>query len=764
MNKLKEFIWVFFAALACYTAFLALVFPTGLANLNSTFFSSVNDGIKNYFTFLHYLKFESGFVFKGMAYPYQDLITFTDNQPLLVLLLKLFGAPETISLTAALAIFNVLMLLALPLSVYFLYKIFQHYEVKPFPAFLFAFAIAMLAPQNERMFGHYGLAYGFFIPALWYLNLKFLQSFSRTYLYLSLAFVTFMSFLHMYYLAISLVFFGFTALGYFLMHLKQFKHTWKNTLQIVLMGVLPILLVKIFMWVMDTKTDRVEIPWGFLNYRATFRSIFFAAESPFDKLIPEAIKVGKYEWEGDAYLSFLGLFFAAFVVFVTVKNWVRTKTFTLNLIELPSFTLYIYTGVFALIFAAVFPFYMPPLDYFIQFLKPILQFRSPGRFAWIFYYVFTVFMLLYFYRKTIFSVKPLVKYLYVLPATLLMIEGFSLQASMFAAVNQHNEGKTFLNADWQKVMVEHKLDTSQYRALIALPFFTIGNEKAGFSGSENSVFSALSFTYNTGLPMVNYIMSRASVSEGLKITAIMSHPILPNYYFYQFEDEKPFLIMVTPNGLAPFEESFLAKANYLFTHNDIRFYSLNPAVFPSSFRYFNDSITKVPVYESHLKDVFATTPKLGFFKYEKYEGINMLFGEAVKENTLSGKQTLFEGKINSSDSIEISFWTRSQTAINRFANLLVTEKDPNGNTVYHCNSHLEPYPQIHSECRRVALTYKPKSSENSVLIEADGSAYKLASFLMFERPNHVYFPTTDEMIIWDNYPLEVDTMFTVIKP
>ncbi len=764
MNKLKEFIWVFFAALACYTAFLALVFPIGLANLNSTFFSSVNDGIKNYFTFLHYLKFESGFVFKGMAYPYQDLITFTDNQPLLVLLLKLFGAPETISLTAALTIFNVLMLLALPLSVYFLYKIFQHYEVKPFPAFLFAFAIAMLAPQNERMFGHYGLAYGFFIPALWYLNLKFLQGFSRTYVYLTLAFVTFMSFLHMYYLAISLVFFGFTALGYFLMHLKQFKDTWKNTLQILLMGVLPILLVKVFMWVMDTKTDRVEIPWGFLNYRATFRSIFFAAESPFDKLIPEAIKVGKYEWEGDAYLGFIGLFFAVFLVFVTIKNWVRTKTFTLNLIELPSFTLYIYTGVFALIFAAVFPFYMPPLDYFIQFLKPILQFRSPGRFAWIFYYVFTVFMLLYFYRKTIFSVKPLVKYLYVLPAALLIIEGFSIQTSMFAAVNKHNEGKAFLNADWQKVMVEHKLDTTQYRALIALPFFTIGNEKAGFSGSENSVFNALSFTYSTGLPMVNYIMSRASVSEGLKITAIMSHPILPNYYFYQFEDEKPFLVMVTPDALAPFETSFLEKAKYLFTHNDIRFFSLNPAVFPTSFRQYNDSITKVPVYESHIKDVFATTPKLGFFKYDKYDGINLLFSEAVKENTLSGKQTLFEGKINASDSMEISFWTRSQTAINRFANLLVTERDPSGNIVFHYNSHLEPYPQIHSECRRVALTYKPKSSENSVLIEAEGSAFKLASFLMFERPNHVYFPTTDEMIVWDNYPLEVDTMFTVIKP
>jgi hypothetical protein len=518
------------------------------------------------------------------------------------------------------------------------------------------------------------------------------------------------------------------------------------------------------MGLMDTKEDRVEIPWGFLNYRATFRSIFFAAESPFDKFIPEAIKVGKYEWEGDAYLSIVGLFFVAFVVFVTLKNWVRTKTFTLNLIELPSFTLYIYTGVFALIFAAVFPFYMPPLDYFIQFLKPILQFRSPGRFAWIFYYVFTVFMLLYFYRKAKSSPKQILKIIYWAPALLILLEGFAIQNKMFSSVNKHNEGKTFLNTNWQAVMAEHNLATAQYRALIAIPFFTVGNEKAGFSGTEKSVFNALAFTYSTGMPMVNYMMSRTSVSEGLNITAIMSHPILHNFYFYQFEDEKPFLIMVTPDALAPFEESFLANAKYLFTYNEIRFFSLNPAVFYKGYKQYNDSITRVPVYESKLKDVFATTPKLGFFKYDKYEGINLLINIPVDEQVLNGKQLLFDGKINSSDSIEISFWTRSQTAINRFANLLVTEKDPTGNIVYHYNSHLEPYPQINSECRRVALTYKPKAKENSVLIEAEGSAYKLASFLMFERPNHVYLPTEDEMVIWDNYPLDVDTIFTVIKP
>ena len=308
MQKVKEFLGVFLAALLLFGGFLWVVFPSGLANLDTTFFSATHDGIKNYFTFLHYLKYESGFLFKGMAFPYQDLITFTDNQPLLVLILKQLGAPQTISLGASLAIFNALLLLALPLSVYFLYKILRHYEVAPLAAFFFAFVIALLAPQNERIFGHYGLAYSFFIPVLWWLTLQYLKGLKISYVFISIGFVFMMCFLHVYYLAIALVFFGFTALGHFVLNRNNLKHTWKQTAFILLMGIAPILLFKMFMWQMDTKADRVEIPWGFLNYRATFRSVFFTPDSPFDVLIPNALQAGKYESEGDAYLGIMGLF------------------------------------------------------------------------------------------------------------------------------------------------------------------------------------------------------------------------------------------------------------------------------------------------------------------------------------------------------------------------------------------------------------------------------------------------------------------------
>ncbi len=66
--------------------------------------------------------------------------------------------------------------------------------------------------------------------------------------------------------------------------------------------------------------------------------------------------------------------------------------------------------------------------------------------------------------------------------------------------------------------------------------------------------------------------------------------------------------------------------------------------------------------------------------------------------------------------------------------------------------------------RRIAHTYKPKSSNHTVLIEAEGKMYNLASFLIYELPNNVYYSTNDELVLWNNYPLDVEKMYTILKP
>ncbi len=162
--------------------FFFAVIPNGLTNLNSYFISTNHDGIKNYYTYLYYLKFDTGFHFSGMAYPFGDLITFTDNQPLLVLTIKSLQYLGLDLSLHAVAIFNILLLISFPITVLVLYKILKNYHLSNYYSFFIAVAITFLNPQIERLAGHYALAYSFVIPLFWLLDIKISSSKNKWYL------------------------------------------------------------------------------------------------------------------------------------------------------------------------------------------------------------------------------------------------------------------------------------------------------------------------------------------------------------------------------------------------------------------------------------------------------------------------------------------------------------------------------------------------------------------------------------------------------
>ncbi len=74
--------------LSFFLVFIGLVF---FENIKSpeTLISAGGDGMKNYFTYLYHIKYDSTFwVFEGMNYPFGENIVFTDNQPLLSNIVK----------------------------------------------------------------------------------------------------------------------------------------------------------------------------------------------------------------------------------------------------------------------------------------------------------------------------------------------------------------------------------------------------------------------------------------------------------------------------------------------------------------------------------------------------------------------------------------------------------------------------------------------------------------------------------------------------
>ena len=102
----------------------ALCMPELFFNLNNTLISATGDGIKNYYTVLYHIKYGSGFWFKGFAYPYGELLNFTDGQPALAYPLSLLTKAGVPVANYSLAILNGSMLLSVIVCAWFLYLIF----------------------------------------------------------------------------------------------------------------------------------------------------------------------------------------------------------------------------------------------------------------------------------------------------------------------------------------------------------------------------------------------------------------------------------------------------------------------------------------------------------------------------------------------------------------------------------------------------------------------------------------------------------------
>ena len=755
VRKITEAGVVFILSAIIFFLFFSWVIPNALTHLNTYFFSTTHDGIKNYYTYLYYLKYDHGFHFSGMAYPHGDLITFTDNQPLLVLTLKWLNATGIPANANAVAIFNTLLLLSFPLCTLLLYYILKQFKVTPWFAFIIALTITFINPQVERLAGHYALAYSFVIPLFWLMDIRMNKSAKPIRWTFFIVIVTLLlTFLHVYYLAVAMLFFLFAGIGHFLAQGAN-KNTIKRIAWMYIpASILPMALFKVFMFVVDSVPDRVAFPFGFLFYRSSYRALFFSDKSPFETIVPKFIQVGKLDFEGHAYLGFFALIFSVWTLYQVIKKSIQAKKFSFNQINLTEqrlFDSYIVLGMLALMLGAAFPFYMPPFDVVIEWITPLAQFRSPGRFAWIFFFIFSVYMYVWAYQR--FSTKPL-KWILIVLISVSLFEGVIIARNQLTELNKVTLGDRFFETNELAAYEKMQLNKQHYQAIIAFPFYTIGNEKGGFAGTNTSIFESMKCSYQTGLPLVNYMMSRTGVQVGLEIAAITGNPVLEKTYFNGVDSNKPFLLMISDSGLTEFEKSWLSYATPLMQVNGVAYYSISP----KDIKRMQAEAVQAVYAQSWLAipgqtHVLGTDTNPSFWFFSPLAETSYLFSKQEDQLTQNGRVTLFDAAINTTDSLLVSFWGRASTKVYGFPVIMFTEYDASGKEVFHYNSHTSTQMEFYASCKRVEYAFKLHQVGNRVKIETSGKKYQVANFCIQPLHSERLFRVKEQWF-WNNYPID----------
>ncbi|MFN8394732.1 MAG: hypothetical protein U0176_08690 [Bacteroidia bacterium] len=502
-----------------------------LLHPNGTFMGSGHDGLKNYYTPWYHAKYDSTFTwFEGMNYPYGDHIVFADGQPLLSNSIKVLGLADW-----TVGIINCALLLTLLLTGWLIYRILRRWQVGPWWAALAAVAVAMLSPQLVRINNHYGLGYTFVVPLIWHLVLRFFEKPSILRSLPITVTVFLLGWLHPYFVMISAVFmtafWGFYALlGWRKMpHLQKLLHYGLQVL-------LPMALFAISLKLTDRVTDRPEHPYGIDEYVASYKTIFAPlALKTLDQIPRKIFKELPPDWEGVAYVGLLGgLTFAIFWMTTLGRLGYGAVTRRLKgfrLVENPDasddqnrmIVVSMLAGLAVGVFACGFPFAIKP-ELLTEWFPPIRQFRSLGRFAWVFYYTCLTFGFYLVWRLMAWLKGKKLQVVGIAIGTIslvwTLVEGFALNYPIHKHIQRsmaelQMPGKPGLipgsqPSEWMKYV-----DPNAFNAITVLPYFHAGSENL-IANEPTYCAQAFEASIRTGIPMMNVMMSRTSLNQTWK--------------------------------------------------------------------------------------------------------------------------------------------------------------------------------------------------------------------------------------------------------
>lgn len=495
---------------------------------NSYLFGDFVDGLKNYFTPLYHILYDSHYSwFEGMNYPQGEHIVFADAQPLLSNTLK-FISHHAVDISGyTVGIMNFLMFFSIPLSAAPLSWVLTQLKVEGFWNIIGALFIALLSPQLFRMGGHFALAYSFVIPLLigfWFWQWK--KTTWQKSLVIGVS-ITLISGLHFYYFAIAAFFLG---LSHGVRLLSRHRLPLSATLlHGALQVVLPFVLLQLWLFFTDPVADRPNNPFGFMAYRAHWESILLPVGKPLGSLINAYVTpIRNVSWEGIAYVGLPAFVFVIlFLVLRPLKKWKA---------KLPeSFSPLLWSGIALAFFAMGVPFVFG-LEWLVEYSGPLKQFRGIGRFAWLFYYVinlafFSAFVQLQWKKAW---VKPTLS---VLLFAALVYEVHVVHQNPFY---QKNKVAIFHQPPGIKELQNQS--NHRFSALLPLPFFLTGSENIWY-GPEGSKSIKKSFvtSLQTGLPIAGVQMSRTSLTHTLEKLKVVKAPLqLPNW----LPDQLPLRVLV----------------------------------------------------------------------------------------------------------------------------------------------------------------------------------------------------------------------------
>ncbi|MCP4442649.1 MAG: hypothetical protein GY810_27400 [Aureispira sp.] len=678
---------------------------------NNFLLGGAGDGLSNYFYLTYHLKHGSGWMFDGLLYPYQENILYTDS----ALLIYLFNWVDNNIMTIEpniVGIYHTILIHAFIACPIFVYAVLREYRVGKLFGVIASIFISFLAPQVLRIFAHFSLSYTFYIPMLWYFILRLMRSPKPWKWALgTIVSISLMSLMHPYYLVLG----GFFVLGfaglYTLSNLKNFKQERAKIISLLAASLVPIVVISFFLAMADPfDGDRHTTPYGMFVYTSNIEAVFLPSTGPFRSLMETYVKYKyKYSGEGYAYIGIVTLFilFFAFARFLK-KLWTRRFQKPLRFSSHGSINIIMGVGILLLILSFALPFIY--MEFLLDLVPKLKQFRSLGRFAWVFYYAATIFAAYFLYTNYKALAQHKAKALGInMLVVVFLVWGVDMNIKV-REISGNLEKQAVKNNLFHStsnrlatILEQEGYQSSDFQAILPLPYLHIGSEKFYLHGDDQTIRQSYACAYQTGIPIAAAKSARTSLSVSYKHVQLFSGPYTEKTILKDFKNDKPLLIITTPNAVSKFsaEELRIFEQSQMIAQDaEVILTALPLSAFGTKFPELKAKFQQQKQSFIQTDGIYKPTPNspLLLNRFEDIPNDGALRGTGCfeyshKPNTIA-EFVLFEGQKfpnqPKDQPLELSFWMQSDDSHAGLNALFVEQYAPNGSLV----DRVECYPKF----------------------------------------------------------------------
>ncbi len=628
---------VFHYLLLWLGAFLLFVFcfePFVFAP-NSMLVTGEGDGIKNYFTYWYYIYHDSGHHFTGMNYPFGEHIIFTDNMPLLSMGIKKLATCFPGIIHYSIGILHIAMLVAHLAGVHYLFKILCNYQVAPLWAGIGALLIAYGSPQAFKMLMHFGMSFSCLLPFVIYQLMAYHQHRRPKNVVWIFIVLSLFTFLHLYNFVLTAI----TVIGYAFAYLLLYGKA--GPFRRTVLHVLPLFVaigtvfagLNYYMRSTDRIADRPDYPFGVFN-GATEGKDIFVSDTYLGQLLAPVF--GKSESlaasEGYIYIGVAGIVVAIYFI-VRMFSYLFSKKVraAASWHIVPEFNIWLIVAFLALLIGMGIPFVWFR-QFFADNISTLRQFRTIGRFSWIFYYLFMTYTCIVVYR---WSLKLAVRQK-IMGYGVLGLAGVVWGIQIFGYAQHFRkmlipamvtyDKITDKGGSLRKALADKQIDMTAYQAILVLPYFHIGSEKLWLQQEteDNIMANAARLSMLFGLPIVDVMMSRTSWSQTFASIQIADGPFNQKAILECFND-KPLLLAVTRSASLSHKESEWLQYAQEIIHvpeDDMTLYTIDLIAYKRLSAQYRDKIVQEAIAAASPAGLLHDAP--GYYYKEDFESMGNL--------------------------------------------------------------------------------------------------------------------------------------------